>query len=112
AALVASPVCHNPLGATMPEAARQALVALLARHRVPLIEDEVYGDAHYDAERPVPAKRFDRDGGVLLCGSFSKVLAPGYRVGWVAAGRYHARARQRQLPSPLAPPPRPPLTAA
>ena len=112
AAVVASPVCHNPLGTTMPEAARQVLVALLARHRVPLIEDDVYGDAHYDAERPVPANRFDRDGGVLLCGSFSKVLAPGYRVGWLAAGRYHARVSQLQLASTLAQPTLPQLAVA
>lgn len=112
AAVVASPVCHNPLGATMPEAARRALVALLARHDVPLIEDDVYGDTHYDAERPAPAKAFDRHGGVLLCSSFSKVLAPGYRVGWLAAGRYQSRVARLQLASSLAHPTLPQLTVA
>lgn len=102
AAVVASPVCHNPLGATVPEAERRQLVELLARHDVPLVEDDVYGDMHYASERPAPAKIFDRDGRVLLCSSFSKTLAPGYRVGWIAAGRYQDRVMELQLASALA----------
>lgn len=112
AAVVASPVCHNPLGATMPERARRELVTLLARHDVPLVEDDVYGDAHYDQERPAPAKAWDRGGRVLLCGSFSKTLAPGYRIGWLAAGRYQARAARLQLARHLAHPTLPQLAVA
>uniref|UniRef100_A0A8J8AWM2 PLP-dependent aminotransferase family protein n=1 Tax=Coralloluteibacterium stylophorae TaxID=1776034 RepID=A0A8J8AWM2_9GAMM len=83
-----------PLGSLMPEASRRALAALLARHGIPLIEDDVYGELYFDERRPLPAKAFDADGGVLHCGSFSKSLAPGYRIGWVAAGR-HARSVAR-----------------
>ena len=79
---------QNPLGATMPDARKQALVALLARHRVPLIEDDVYAELHGGSQRPRPAKAFDEEGWVLHCSSFSKSLAPGYRVGWAAAGRF------------------------
>ena len=61
---------------------------LLARHGVALIEDDVYGELYFGATRPRPAKAFDTDGMVMHCSSFSKTLAPGYRVGWVAAGRY------------------------
>jgi DNA-binding transcriptional MocR family regulator len=68
-------------------------VALLAQHGVPLIEDDVYGELHAGARRPPPAKAFDQQGGVLHCSSFSKCLAPGYRVGWAAAGRYAAAGR-------------------
>jgi DNA-binding transcriptional MocR family regulator len=72
----------------MPNASKQQLVQLLARHGVPLIEDDVYAELHFGARRPLPAKAFDQDGLVLHCSSFSKSLAPGYRVGWAAAGRF------------------------
>jgi DNA-binding transcriptional MocR family regulator len=85
---------QNPLGCTMPEARVRGLVELLARHDIPLVEDDVYGELHFATRRPLPAKAFDRDGRVLHCGSFSKSLAPGYRIGWVAAGR-HAQAVAR-----------------
>jgi len=75
----------NPLGVTMPEANRVALVELLARHDVALIEDDVYGDLRFDGQRPVPAQFLADAGRVLTCGSFSKTVAPGYRVGWIAA---------------------------
>ncbi|MGE0349724.1 PLP-dependent aminotransferase family protein [Hydrogenophaga sp.] len=88
------PSFQNPLGALMPPARKQALVEMLARHRVPLIEDDVYGELYAGVRRPPPAKAFDREGGVLHCASFSKCLAPGYRVGWAAAGR-HAPAVER-----------------
>ena len=88
------PSFQNPLGALMPVARKQALVALLDKHQVPLIEDDVYGELYAGERRPPPAKAFDAQGGVLHCASFSKCLAPGYRVGWAAAGR-HARSVQR-----------------
>ncbi|MDQ7956113.1 MAG: PLP-dependent aminotransferase family protein [Pseudomonadota bacterium] len=97
------PSFQNPLGALMPQAKRQALVDLLARHQVPLIEDDVYAELHADARKPVPAKAFDRAGLVMHCGSFSKCLAPGYRVGWVAAGRFAQRVERLRLMSSLSP---------
>lgn len=88
------PSFQNPTGALMPESARRELVQLLARHEVPLIEDDVYAELYFGSQRPRPAKAFDADGLVLHCSSFSKSLAPGYRVGWVAAGRF-AKSLQR-----------------
>jgi DNA-binding transcriptional MocR family regulator len=88
------PNFQNPLGSLMPDANKRALVELLATRGVPLIEDDVYGELHHGARRPPPAKAWDRAGQVLHCASFSKCLAPGYRVGWVAAGR-HSRAIER-----------------
>jgi DNA-binding transcriptional MocR family regulator len=79
---------QNPTGVTMSDAAKNALVTLLAAHDVPLIEDDVYAELYFGASRPRPSKTFDRKGLVLHCSSFSKSLAPGYRVGWVAAGRF------------------------
>lgn len=95
------PTFHNPLGATMPDDAKRDLVALLARHGIPLIEDDVYAELHYGARRPLPAKAFDRDGGVIHCSSFSKCLAPGYRIGWVAAGRFRDIIARNKLTTTL-----------
>lgn len=87
-AVLAAPNFTNPLGARMPDENKERLVKMLARREIPLVEDDVYGDLAYDGTRPRPAKAFDKDGLVLLCGSVSKTLAPGYRVGWVAPGRF------------------------
>ncbi len=96
-AVWAMPTFHNPTGATMPAKNKRALVALLARHEIPLIENDVYGELYFDAKRPVPAKIWDRQGGVLHCSSFSKSLAPGYRIGWCAPGRFHESVRQNKF---------------
>ncbi len=87
-AVLAAPNFTNPLGARMPDENKERLVKMLARREIPLVEDDVYGDLAHDGTRPRPAKAFDKDGWVLLCGSVSKTLAPGYRVGWVAPGRF------------------------
>lgn len=87
-ACLVTPNFQNPLGSRMPEEAKQALVRLLARHEIPLIEDDLYGDLSFAPPRPRSLKAYDHEGNVLHCGSFSKTLAPGYRVGWLAPGRY------------------------
>ncbi len=92
---------HNPLGALVPEDSRQELVRLLERHDVPLIEDDVYCELYFGRRRPKPTKAFDRKGLVLHCGSLSKSLAPGYRIGWVAAGRYATALQRRKIMSTL-----------
>ena len=98
------PNFQNPLGSLMPDGAKQALVELLARRKVPLIEDDVYGELYFGASKPRPAKAWDRAGWVMHCSSFSKSLAPGYRVGWVAAGRYAGEVARRKLMSSIAAP--------
>lgn len=92
---------QNPLGACMPAAAKRELVRLLEEHNVPLIEDNVYAELYHGAKPPRLTKAFDRRGLVLECGSFSKCLSPGYRVGWVAAGRYAEALRRRKLMNSL-----------
>lgn len=96
------PNLQNPTGAQMGEEQRKELVALLARHQVPLVEDDVYAELHFGVRRPLPAKAFDREGWVMHCSSFSKSLAPGYRVGWVAAGRFAREVERLKLTSTLA----------
>lgn len=97
------PNFQNPLGSLMPEDSKKALVELLARKEIPLIEDDVYGELYFTEKKPPPAKAFDRQGLVMHCGSFSKSLAPGYRVGWVAGGRFAKKIEQLRLMYTLSP---------
>ncbi|MES2399592.1 MAG: PLP-dependent aminotransferase family protein [Pseudomonadota bacterium] len=92
---------QNPTGTSMPEANKKALVELLSRHEIPLIEDDAYGELYFGNRAPLPAKAFDRKGLVMHCGSFSKSLAPGYRVGWVSPGRFGERIERLKLMTTL-----------
>jgi DNA-binding transcriptional MocR family regulator len=112
AAVLSVPSFSNPLGACMPEEHRVRLVAMLARREVPLIEDDIYGDLHHGPERPKVCKAFDRKGLVLLCGSVSKTLAPGLRVGWVAPGRFRERVELLKFAHTVATPTLPQLAVA
>jgi len=93
---------QNPVGALMPDEKKNRLVKLLGTHEIPLIEDDVYSELFFGTERPRPAKAFDHKGMVLHCNSFSKCLAPGYRVGWVAAGRFARTVERRKAVSTIA----------
>lgn len=97
AAVLASPTVQNPLGASMPVERKRDLVTLLASKGIPLIEDDVYGDLAGGAQRPPACKAFDRCGNVIYCSSLSKTLAPGWRIGWIAAGRYHSTVLQARM---------------
>lgn len=88
---------NNPLGSVMSEASKRALLAVLRQHDVPLIEDDVYGDLYFGRERPKPFIALDGGANTIYCSSFSKSLAPGYRVGWVAAGGRTRRVIERKL---------------
>jgi DNA-binding transcriptional MocR family regulator len=78
----------NPTGSLMPDGHKSRLVKMLAARGIPFIEDDIYGDLAHGRERPRAAKAYDREGNVLLCSSFSKSIAPGYRVGWIVPGRW------------------------
>ena len=86
-ALIEVPDFHNPLGVSIACANRGRLVHLAYRHRVPIVEDDPYGLLRYEGEELPPLKALDVDGGVIYLGSFSKILAPGLRLGWVAASK-------------------------
>lgn len=96
------PTFHNPLGSCMPDENKQRLVKMLAERKIPLIEDDTYGDLSFADERPRTAKSYDKDGMVLLCSSFSKTMAPGYRVGWTAPGRFKEQVMFNKLVSTVA----------
>ena len=93
---------QNPLGSTMSEEKKKALVSLVTRYGLPLIEDDVYGELYFDGRRPVPLKAFDSEGWVMHCSSFSKTLAPGYRVGWTSPGRFLRAVTYQKLTSSIA----------
>ncbi|MEU3845115.1 PLP-dependent aminotransferase family protein [Streptomyces sp. NPDC028635] len=87
------PTFQNPTGRTMPAARRAALAAVAARSGLWIVEDDPYGELRYDGE-PVPwiAAHADAQDRTVLLGSFSKVMAPGLRLGWLRAPRELRRA--------------------
>jgi DNA-binding transcriptional MocR family regulator len=79
------PTFNNPAGVTMSLARRQALLDVAARHGVPIVEDDAYRDLRFEGE-PVPTLHaLDREGLVVRLGTFSKIVAPGVRLGFVLA---------------------------
>ncbi|HEU4901891.1 MAG TPA: PLP-dependent aminotransferase family protein [Flavisolibacter sp.] len=93
-AVVCVPNFSNPLGSCMPDEQKKKLVALITKHHIPLIEDDIYGELYFGKARPRTCKAFDTSGLVMHCSSLSKSLAPGYRIGWVLPGRFHAAVAQ------------------
>ena len=79
---------NNPLGSCMPDERKKQLVEMLALKQIPLIEDDIYGELYFGKTRPKTCKTFDKNGLVLHCASFSKSLAPGFRIGWTIPGRF------------------------
>ncbi len=87
-AAVLIPSFSNPSGALMPDSARKLLAEACAQRGIPIIEDDVYGDLAFDGRRPTPLKAYDDGQGVILCGSASKILGPGLRLGWAVSSRW------------------------
>lgn len=83
---------NNPDGSLTSDERKREIVKILAEKKIPLVEDDVYGDIYFGDARPRTFKSYDRHGEVLLCSSFSKTIAPGYRIGWLAPGRYLEKA--------------------
>ncbi len=111
-AVVVTANASNPLGSTMPDERKRKLVAMCESQAIPVIEDDIYGDLPFDSPRPLPLKAFERKGGVMLCSSFSKSLAPGLRIGWIAPGRHLARIEVLKFINTLTTPEFPQLALA
>lgn len=89
-AAVLVPNFNNPTGSLTGDADKRALLAACAARGVVVIEDDLYGELAYSGERPAPLRRFDDHGQVITCSSFSKMLAPGLRIGWLLGSRWTA----------------------
>jgi 2-aminoadipate transaminase len=83
---------HNPTGTSMSLERRRQLVDLARRYRVPILEDDPYGELRFSGERVPPLAAMDSDGLVIYISTFSKTLSPGMRIGWIAASDEFIRA--------------------
>jgi DNA-binding transcriptional MocR family regulator len=88
AVCIVQPSYQNPVGSCMSDEAKRELVDLANRHDFMIIEDDLYGEISHREGRPTTVSYYDHNHRVIHCSSFSKVLAPGLRVGWVANGKY------------------------
>ncbi|MGQ7280452.1 MULTISPECIES: PLP-dependent aminotransferase family protein [Brevibacillus] len=89
------PTYHNPTGRTLSLERRKRLLALSERYGVPIVEDDAYRHLHLAEEPPPPLKALDETGSVIYLNTFSKLLFPGLRIGWVAASRPFVRLLTR-----------------
>lgn len=80
-----NPTFHNPTGTTMPIRMRRELLSLAQRYRVPIVEDATYRDLYFSDVPPPSLRELDDHNLVIYLNSFSKVMAPGLRLGWIAA---------------------------
>jgi DNA-binding transcriptional MocR family regulator len=87
AAAVLMPTFNNPTGALTSAAGKARLAQVLGAAGVPVIEDDIYGELHLGPERPRLLASFS-GGTVITCGSVSKSLAMGYRVGWAVSAEF------------------------
>ena len=109
-ALLVTPAYSNPTGACLSDSAKQEILELVSIRDIALIEDDTFGELSHSPQRPRALRSYDERGQVMLCSSFSKTLAPGYRVGWIISPpRYLARLHQLKLFSNIASPALPAL---
>ena len=102
-ACIVTPNFHNPLGSLVPDADKARLVRTLGAREIPLIEDDTFGELYFEDPQPASLRRWDTRGLVIRIGSFSKTLAPGYRIGWMLPGpRFEAAVRRHKLSSTVA----------
>lgn len=101
-ACLVNPNFSNPLGSCMSDDHKRDLVEMLAARDIPLIEGDDSGELFFTGQRPSVCKAYDRKGLVLHCSSFSNVLSPGYRVGWVVPGRFKSTVEWLKLTTNMA----------
>ncbi len=79
------PDFHNPSGRTCPLERRKRFMEIINKYQIPAIEDNPYGDLRFKGEYQPALKSMDTEGLIIYLGTFSKILAPGYRMGWICA---------------------------
>jgi 2-aminoadipate transaminase len=80
--IYALPNFQNPSGRTMSRPRRETLIETARKHGVPVVEDDPYGELRFEGEQ-LPSLRSLWPDGVIYLGTFSKILAPGFRLGWI-----------------------------
>jgi 2-aminoadipate transaminase len=85
--LFTMPTFHNPTSVTMPQARREELLCLCEKHKIIIVEDSIEEEMKYFGKVHLPIKSIDTHGIVIYLGSFSKILAPGFRLGWIIADK-------------------------
>ena len=103
--LYTNPTFQNPTGAVIPLSVKRDLLELAARYHLPIVEDEPYRDLYYTSPPPPSLRDLDDQGLVISLSTYSKTLAPGLRLGWLAAPEPPAREQrpQRAFPARRAP---------
>jgi DNA-binding transcriptional MocR family regulator len=101
-ACVLLPNFPNPGGSLMPLEHKRRLVALAAERGITLIESDIYGELYFGEQRPAVLKSFDEHNDVILCSAFTKTVAPGYRIGWVAPGRHFLKTQALKMRTSVA----------
>ena len=82
-----TPDFQNPTGITWSVKRRKEIIDVVNKHNIPVIEDNPYGELRYEGEIVPPIKSYDTEGRVIFLGTFSKILCPGFRIGWVCADK-------------------------
>jgi DNA-binding transcriptional MocR family regulator len=105
-AIIVMPCLQNPSGSVMPDTKKRRLLKIAEHFNLPIIEDDAFGDAsgEVDAANPgrlTPIKAWDKSGRVIYCGTCSKSIAPGFRVGWINGGRYQRQLENLKLSNTL-----------
>ena len=86
----------NPQGISMTALQKQHLASLAQTYKIPIIEDDVYLELAHSKVMPLPAKHWDKEGYIIWCGSISKTIAAGYRLGWCWPGRFIEQYLQKR----------------
>jgi DNA-binding transcriptional MocR family regulator len=92
-ACVLLPNFPNPLGSLVPVEHKRRIVQMMAERDIALIESDIYGEIHFGEQRPPVLKSYDERNEVILCSAFTKTVAPGYRIGWIAPGRHFMKTQ-------------------
>lgn len=91
------PTAQNPGGVTMPLENRKRLMELASEYDLIIVEDDAYGFIVFEGESPPALKALDKEGRVIYLGTFSKILAPGFRLGWVIVQDRDFRRKMEML---------------
>jgi len=96
-AIILTPNFHNPTGILMTDERKKEVLAIALHYDIPIIENDIYGDLYFHNSRPSNIRNFDTSGSVITFSSFSKTIAPGIRLGWMAAGRFFSKAERMKF---------------